>query len=45
MKNKHYLIFADQQGLGTEISNYLTHLNYSYTLVTTGSEYKQENNY
>ena len=42
LENEHYLIFCDREGIGEEISNYLTSLNADCTLVTTGAEFKQE---
>ena len=44
---QHYLIFADKQGIGTELSNYLAICDRNYILVTSGTEFKQisPNNY
>ncbi|MEL6931091.1 MAG: polyketide synthase dehydratase domain-containing protein, partial [Cyanobacteria bacterium J06600_6] len=39
---QHYLIFADKQGIGTELANYLAQSDRNYTLVTSGTEFKQE---
>ncbi|MGD1921529.1 MAG: methyltransferase, partial [Pleurocapsa sp.] len=38
---QHYLIFADKQGIGTELSNYLIKSDRSYTIVTSGTEFRQ----
>ncbi|MEM8828383.1 MAG: SDR family NAD(P)-dependent oxidoreductase, partial [Cyanobacteria bacterium P01_G01_bin.19] len=36
-----YLIFTDNQGIGEGISNYLSHLDREYILVTVGSDFEQ----